>query len=415
MPWYVFRMNGISLLPIGVLLLIACLIAMLSRRLGLPYIVGLVVAGFLIALMPNSPELPLSRGLIFNVLLPPLVFEAALQLSWPRFRHELPLTLALAFLGVAVAASVVAAGMHFIVGWSWIGAGLFGVLIAATDPVSVIAAFREMRCEPRVSMVVESESLLNDGVAAVGFAVLSAIAAGASPGVASVVPAFLWTLAGGLLIGLIVTGAILLIVGRTDDPLVEITLTTIAAYGSFLIAEDVHASGIIAAMSAGLLTGNFGWVRALSPDGRERVRYAWEYFAFLANSFVFILIGVNAANQPLRQLGSAAALVAVLLVLAGRGLSVYPMAALFSRSRWRLPATYQHTLFWGGLRGALALALALAVPSAVSERSAIIVTAFVVVAFSILVQGLTMPLLIKRFDLSRTHPDEPVAAAAPAG
>ena len=415
MPWYAFRMNGISLLPIGVLLLIACLIAMLSRRLGLPYIVGLVVAGFLIALMPNSPELPLSRGLIFTVLLPPLVFEAALQLSWPRFRHELPLTLALAFLGVAVAASVVAAGMHFIVGWSWIGAGLFGVLIAATDPVSVIAAFREMRCEPRVSMVVESESLLNDGVAAVGFAVLSAIAAGASPGVASVVPAFLWTLAGGLLIGLIVTGAILLIVGRTDDPLVEITLTTIAAYGSFLIAEDVHASGIIAAMSAGLLTGNFGWVRALSPDGRERVRYAWEYFAFLANSFVFILIGVNAANQPLRQLGSAAALVAVLLVLAGRGLSVYPMAALFSRSRWRLPATYQHTLFWGGLRGALALALALAVPSAVSERSAIIVTAFVVVAFSILVQGLTMPLLIKRFDLSRTHPDEPVAAAAPAG
>ncbi len=105
-------MDGISLAPIGVLLLVACLIAMLSRRLGLPYIVGLVVAGFLIALLPNSPDLPLSRDLIFNVLLPPLVFEAALQLEWKRFRAELPLTLTLAFFGVAIAAAVVAAGMH---------------------------------------------------------------------------------------------------------------------------------------------------------------------------------------------------------------------------------------------------------------------------------------------------------------
>src|SRR3954453_15050207 len=251
-------MTGISLAPIGALLLVACLIAMLSRRLGLPYIVGLVVAGFLIALLPNSPELPLSRDLIFNVLLPPLVFEAALQLEWRRFRDELPLPLTLAFLGVGIAAAVVAAGMHWIVGWSWIGAALFGVLIAATDPVSVIAAFREMGCQPRVSMVVESESLLNDGVAAVGFAVVSAIALGASPDAASVVPAFLWTMGGGVLVGLAVSGAVLLIIGRTDDPLVEITLTTIAAYASFLIAEQLHASGIISALAAGLLVGNFG-------------------------------------------------------------------------------------------------------------------------------------------------------------
>src|SRR3954467_3683775 len=127
-------MTGVSLAPIGVLLLVACLIAMLTRKIGLPYIVGLVVAGFGIALLPNSPELPLSRELIFNVLLPPLVFEAALQLEWRRFREELPLTLAIAFLGVGIAAVVVAAGMHYFVGWSWIGAGLFGVLIAATDP-----------------------------------------------------------------------------------------------------------------------------------------------------------------------------------------------------------------------------------------------------------------------------------------
>jgi CPA1 family monovalent cation:H+ antiporter len=403
-------MTGASIAPIGILLLVACLIAMLTRRLGLPYIVGLVAAGFLIALLPNAPELPLSRALIFNIFLPPLVFEAAMQLEWRRFRGELPLTLTFAFLGVAIAAVVVAAGMHWITGWSWIGSAMFGVLIAATDPVSVIAAFREMRCEPRVSMVVESESLLNDGVAAVAFAVLSAIAAGASQGAVSVVPAFLWALAGGVLIGFVISAVALLIAGRTDDHLVEITLTTIAAYSSFLIAEHFHASGVIAALAAGLMVGNIGSMGAISDAGRPYVLSFWEYVAFLANSFVFILIGTNTAGQPLRDLGSAAAAVAIILVLVGRAVSIYPLAALFRRSRWRLPSSYQHTLFWGGLRGALALALALAVPASVPERNAIIVTAFVVVAFSILVQGLTMPWLIRRFDLSTKEPEDAVAA-----
>jgi CPA1 family monovalent cation:H+ antiporter len=405
-------MEGVSLAPLGVLLLVACLIAMLTRRLGLPYIVGLVAAGFLIALLPESPNLPLSRELIFNVLLPPLVFEAALQLDWRRFRDELPLTLTLAFAGVAVATVVVAAGMHWLVGWSWIGAALFGALIAATDPVSVIAAFREMDCLPRVSMVVEAESLLNDGVAAVAFAVLSAVAVGASPSAANIAPAFLWTLGGGIVIGVAVSAAILLIVGRTDDPLVEITLTTIAAYASFLIAERFHASGIISALAAGLMTGSIGPARVFSTHGRDRVRWAWEFFAFLANSIVFILIGMNVASQPIHRLGSAAAVAAILLVLAGRALSIYPLSALFIASRWRLRPAFQHTLFWGGLRGALALALALAVPVQVPERNAIILTAFVVVAFSILVQGLTMPWLINRLKLGRRPAQPSVAAPA---
>jgi monovalent cation:H+ antiporter, CPA1 family len=398
-------MEGVPLGPIGVLLLVACLIAMLTRRLGLPYIAGLVVAGFLIAFLPNSPDVQLSRGLIFNILLPPLVFEAALQLDWRRFRDDLPLTLTLAFVGVAIAAVTVAAGMHWVIGWSWIGASLFGVLIAATDPVSVIASFREVRADRRVATVVEAESLLNDGVAAVGFAVVSAIAAGASPGALSVIPTFIWTLGGGIAIGLAISAAILLIVGRTDDPLVEITLTTIAAYASFLIAEELHASGIISALAAGLVVGNLGWGAALSEEGKTRVHYAWEYFAFLANSLVFILIGLNTASLPLLQLGSAGA-IAILLVLLGRAVSIYPLAALFSASRWKLPASYQHTLFWGGLRGALALALALAVPANVPERTAIIVTAFVVVGFSILVQGLTMPWLIRRLSLSAVEAPE---------
>ena len=407
-------MPELTLVPVGVLLLVACLIAIVSRQSGFPYSVGLVAAGLLIALLPNGPRLGLSRDLIFDVFLPPLIFEAALQLEWRRFRDELPLTLVLAMVGVALAAGVVAAGMHVFAGWSWLGALLFGVLIAATDPVSVIASFRQIGVEPRVAMIVESESLLNDGVAAVAFDVLSAVAAGASQSAASLVPAFLWTMGGGVLIGAIITGALLTLAGRTDDHLIEIALTTIAAYASFGVAERFHASGVISALTAGLMVANVGSMGAISDKGREHVISAWEYFAFLANSFVFMLIGMSTANQPLAALGSATAAIAIVLVLAGRGLSVYPLAALFRASRWRLPVTYQHTLFWGGLRGALALALALAVPATVAERQAIITTAFVLVAFSILVQGLTMPWLIKRLGLGRKPPEEAVAAPATA-
>ena len=407
-------MPELTLVPVGVLLLVACLIAIISRQSGFPYSVGLVAAGLLIALLPNGPQIPLSRELIFDVFLPPLIFEAALQLEWRRFKDELPLTLVLALAGVAIAAAAVASGMHYAAGWSWIGALLFGVLIAATDPVSVIASFREIGVEPRLAMVVESESLLNDGVAAVAFAVLSAVAAGASQSASSLVPAFLWSMGGGVLIGAIISGALLTLAGRTDDHLVEITLTTIAAYGSFAIAEHFHASGVISALTAGLMVANLGSMGAISDAGRERVSSVWEYFAFLANSFVFMLIGMSTANQPLAELGSLTAVLAIVAVVAGRLLSVYPLSILFLRSRWRIPARYQHVLFWGGLRGALALALALALPTTVPERQAIITTAFVVVAFSILVQGLTMPWLIKRLNLGRRAETEAVAAPATA-
>jgi CPA1 family monovalent cation:H+ antiporter len=190
-----------------------------------------------------------------------------------------------------------------------------------------------------------------------------------------------------------------LIAGRTTDHLVEITLTTIAAYGSFLLAEHFHASGVLASLTAGLIIGNIGWMGAISDEGRDYVISAWEYFAFLANSFVFILIGMHEASQPLGLLGIGTAAIAVFLVVLGRLLAVYPLAGMFQASQLRLPYSFQHVLFWGGLRGALALALALSLPLSVPERLPIILTSFVVVAFSIFVQGLTMPWLIKKLGL----------------
>jgi CPA1 family monovalent cation:H+ antiporter len=381
---------------VGVLLLVACLIAMLTRRLGLPYSVGLVAAGILIAFVPNAPSLPLSRDLIFNIFLPPLIFEGALHLEWKRFRRELPVTLLLSFAGVALAAAVVAAGMHWWIGWSWIGAAMFGVLIAATDPVSVISSFRETKVEPRLEMMVESESLLNDAVVAVAFVVLAGIAAGAPATAMSIAPTFLWTMIGAVIVGGLTSGAVLLIAGRTSDHLVEITLTTIAAYASFLVAEHLHASGVLASLTAGLVIGNLGSLGSISDDGRDHVLSFWDYAAFLANSFVFILIGMHLAAQPMGEVGAVAAAAAIGLVLLGRLIAVYPLSSLFRWSKLAISPAYQHVLFWGGLRGALALALALALPDTLPERQPIIVTAFIVVAFSIFVQGLTMPRLIAR-------------------
>ena len=202
-------MTQFSVVSSGLVLLIASLTAIISRRLKLPYSVGLVLAGIVLSLLPVGITLPLTRELIFSVFLPPLIFEAALHLKWGPFLRDLPLNASLAFPGVAVAAAIVAAGMHFLVGWSWIGAALFGVLIAATDPVSVIAAFKEMKVDRRLSMTVETESLLNDGAAAVGFTLLGAMAAGAAMGPGAIAWSLAWTVLGGIAAGLAVTGPLL--------------------------------------------------------------------------------------------------------------------------------------------------------------------------------------------------------------
>ncbi len=396
-------MEGFTIQGLGLILLIASLVAMISRRARLPYSVGLVAAGVALAFLPAVPQMPLSRDLIFEIFLPPLIFEAALQMQWRAFRRELALTLTLAFVGVPVAAALVAAGMHYAFGWSWIGAALFGMLIAATDPVSVIAAFKEMKAPKRLAMVVESESLLNDGAAAVGFILLVAMAGGSTMSGGAVAASAVWVSLGGVACGAAVAGAMLLLAGRTRDTLVEITLTTIAAFGSFMLAEHFGASGVLASLAAGLMVGNVGGMGAISDESRAPLLSFWIYVAFLANSVIFILIGMHSADQPFDHFIAPAAL-AIGLVLLGRAVAVYPLSALFARSELKLDWACQHILFWGGLRGALALALALAVPASVPERAEIIVIAFAVVGFSILVQGLTMPWLMKKLGLE--SPDE---------
>jgi CPA1 family monovalent cation:H+ antiporter len=403
-------MQGFDFQTLGALLFLATLVAMATRRFDLPYSVGLVAAGILFAFFAPGSAPPLTPGLIYFVFLPPLVFEAAIQIPWQPFRRDLPLLLALVTFGVVFAALVVAVGMHVWAGWSWIGALLFGVLIAATDPVAVIAAFRQLAVPHRLHLLVESESLLNDGVAAVGFAILTTIAVGGPADPADVSLHLLTTVFGALVAGAAVAVPLMLIAGRTDDRLVEITITMLIAYGAFLLAENFHASGVLATLTAGLIVGNWGFADRVTGDGKNRVLAHWEYVAFLINSLIFILIGGREAETPIFTVIEVAAIAAA-LSLAGRALAVYPVTLVFARTRLRVPWAYKHVLFWGGLRGALALALALALPAQVPEREEIIVVAFAVVAFSIFVQGLTMPWLIRKLGLLRDQGTNIVSTA----
>jgi len=386
-----------------VFLLIAGVVAILTRRLRVPYSVGLVLTGVVLSLFPFFANVPLSKELIFNVFLPPLVFEAVLQIHWKELRRELPVILMLATVGVCLSWGVTALGMRYLAGWEWMSALFFGALIAATDPVSVIATFKEAKVHGRLRLLVEAESLFNDGTAAVAFGVMVIATTGSTLSVSGVAKTLVVSLAGGILCGGLTAGVLLLLAGQTEDPLIEITFTTFAAYASFILAEQFHASGVLACLTAGLVMGNIGPLGAISPRGREAVTAFWEYLGFVANSLIFMDIGIYLSRQDL--VGSlVAAMIAIILVILGRALTVYPCCAVFSRSVLRVRDRHQHVLFWGGLRGGLALALALGLPPGVPHRETIISVSFVVVSFSIFVQGLTMtPLLRRMGEMSLRH------------
>jgi CPA1 family monovalent cation:H+ antiporter len=379
---------------VEILLLIAAIVAMLARRLHVPYSIGLVFAGIGLALLPFSPNIALTKQLVFTAFLPPLIFEAAFQLRWRELRKDLPVILTLATVGVVLSAAATAVGMHYLAQWTWISAIVFGVLIAATDPVSVIATFKDVKVVGRVRLLVEAESLFNDATAAVAFTIALIFASGQSIGVLGVSKTLVIMIAGSIVCGAVVAAVALLLTGATDDHLVEITFTTVAAFGSFLLAEHFHLSGVLATLTAGLIIGNVGHL-AIAAETREAVEGFWEYAAFVANSLIFLLIGMRLANQHYGFV-LLPALIAVVIVTLGRALAIYPLSLLFARSKLRIKSSHQHVLFWGGLRGALALALALGLPPDMQGRDAIITVAFAVVAFSIFVQGLTIKPLLRR-------------------
>jgi len=373
---------------------IGAIVGIVARRLRLPYMPGLVIAGIVIGFLPWQVSVPFNKDLLFDVLLPPLIFEAGLNIKWRELRRDLRVVGIFAVAGVMISALVTAALMHVAGGWVWPAAILFGVLIAATDPVSIIATFKDANVVGRLRLLVEAESLFNDSTAAVGFAVALAFATGQSPGLGSAIWQLALTAAGGGILGLLIAVIALLVIGRAEDELAELALTTLAAFGSFWAAEHFGFSGILATTAAGLVIGNRVGGKAKVERSEAAMLHFWEFAAYLANAIIFILLGIALANQ---NFGSSLLIVAfaIVAVLAGRALAVYPLSAIFSRSSQRVPVASQHTLFWGGLRGALALALALAVPESLPYRQEILMATFGVVAFSVFAQGTTVTLVMR--------------------
>jgi len=395
----------LTIASIEILLLIAALVGMIARRFRIPYTVGLVLTGIVLALLSFRPTINLTKDLIFDVLLPPLIFEATLFIRWKELNHNLPVILVFATIGVILSAALTSAGMHFLSGWTWQSAALFGILISATDPVSVIATFKEAGVQGRLRLLVEAESLFNDATAAVGFGVMLVFVNGQTVSTWNVVGETLWTVIGGLLVGALIAGFILLLTHNTSDHLIELALSTVAAYGSFLIAEQFHASGVLSTLIAGILIGNFGLPVSYSDKGRTSLVDFWEFAAFISNSLIFLLIGLHEATENYAN-AWLPVIVAIMVVMISRAAAIYPLSLLFERSKLKIEKNHQHILFWGGLRGALALALALGLPPEIPGRAQIVIAAFGVVTFSIFIQGLTMTPLLRWL---KEIPSQPVS------
>ena len=391
------------------LLIAASIIAILANRLRIPYTAALVAGGLALGLVSSgriSPLEPANRPhwltpqVILIIFLPALVFEGSVKLNVrDLLRDWLPL-LILANIGVVLATLITGCLVYWWNGLPIMVALLFGAIISATDPVSVLALFKNWKIDKRLSLIIEGESLLNDGTAAVLFQIILAGIVAGHMDLLRGTGDFLLSVIGGASLGIFLGYLTSRITEHVDDAQIEITLTTLVAYGSYLLAYHLHLSGIIATASAGLVVGNVG-THGMGPQTRAAMQAFWEYLAFVMNSLIFLLIGLEVHVGSLVH-SYRLVLFAIVAVLIGRAVAVYLLVPASNAIAEEIPRVWQHVLFWGGLRGALALALALSLDNSFPDRSKILDLTFGVVVFSILVQALTIKPLLK---LLRLAPD----------
>jgi CPA1 family monovalent cation:H+ antiporter len=392
-----------------VLLIVSSVVAMIARRLKLPYTVTLVVAGLGLGAFEQQLDfvqldlIRLTPELLFSLFLPALLFEAAFHLSWPKFRANIRAILLLAVPGVLAAIGIAGLLAYWLEPLAeaelpLMVAFLFVAMCVATDPVSVIALFKELGVPKRLAVLMEGESLLNDGIAVVAFIVLSAVL-GLSHTEETVNATWaarflLWEVVVGLGIGALVGLAVSYVTTLVSDHLIEIMLTTIAAFGSYLLATAAHGSPVLAVVAAGMATGNVGARFGLTPTNRIAVESFWEYAVFAANSFVFLLLGKEI--DLARMLSHwAPILLAWVVLMVARAIVIFVVERVLSRTSERLPPRWAAVLTWGGLRGSLSMVLALSLPATFEHREMLIDLTFGVVLISILVQGLTMSPLLR--------------------
>ena len=405
-------------LSLMVLLFIAAMVAIVVRRIRLPYTVALVLVGLVLSFFPNFLGFSVSSDLILAILVPPLIFEATLHIPWRKLKKDLLPVMLLAVGGTLVGTFLVGGLVVQFLHISWAAALAFGALISATDPVAVIAFFRSLGVSKRLTILVEGESLFNDGVAIVIFNLALAAGTLSEPlGLGEALQEFFVVGFGGLAVGLVLGYVVsYIILKNVDDHLIETATTVALAFGSFVVAESfgqfvgvegLHFSGILAVVAAGLMVGNIGFQNT-SPTTKLTLDNFWEFLSFVVNSLVFLVIGLEIELAQLRP-NIIPIIVAVLAIIFSRGLIIYTFSWVYGRVRPHnnIPLKFQHVMYWGGLRGAISLALALSIENAVFGADVALelrVMTFGVVLFTLLFQGMTIEKLINRLKLANKLP-----------
>jgi len=381
-----------------------------------PYTIALLIAGIAASLAGVEIGIELTHDVILLVVLPPLLFEGAATTDLDEFRTNLPVILLLATAGLILSVLLLAAAAYELFQFPLLVALLFGVIVLPTDPVSVLAIFKQVGAPERLAVLLEGESLLNDGVAVVLFGALVALVGAGEDattrlatlgGVADLAGGILLASLGGAAVGFAAGYLVYRVMVNLDEHMTEIVLTVILAYGSFLVAEHyLHVSGVIATVVAGLWMGNRGREHAMSPQTKTAVFNTWETAAFVVNTFIFVLLGVS---TPVSQIVDNAGLLgpAIVLVLVARAVAIYPLTWLSNRfTVTTVPTDYQHVLVWGGLHGSIPIALVLGLPPATPLREELRVLVFGVAAFSLVVQGLSIKRLLAALDIQTTSEAE---------
>jgi CPA1 family monovalent cation:H+ antiporter len=386
---------------------VATAVALVARRLRVPYTVALVVAGLLLGSTHAFQPPHLTKDLLYAVFLPGLVYEAAFHVEYRHFLRNKLSVLALAVPGVVFATLLTAAllvpvcrALGIAPGFALAHAVVFGALVSATDPIAVVAIFKALGAPKRLGVLVEGESLLNDGTAVVVFGL--ALSAAVGPGRFDAAPAaieFARVVGMGVLVGAVVGYLGSKVIQQVDDPMIEITVTTITAYGSFAAAEHLHDSGVIATVTAGMLCGNYAARTGMSPSTRVAAETFWEYAAFALNSLVFLLIGFEVRLSELVASWQAI-LAAWIAVTVGRAAVTAIVTLALRRTSERIPWSWAGVLTWGGLRGGLSMVLVLSLPADFAHRELLVNMTFGVVLVSILVQGLTMAPVLRRLGVT---------------
>jgi CPA1 family monovalent cation:H+ antiporter len=390
------------------MLLLAILVQPLSQRIRLPFTATLVVAGFLVSelLVGQGIDTGIRAGnfhtLVFYVFLPVLIFESAYSIDFRLlFGNLLPilfLAIPLMLLSTLVTAVLVYYGIGHPQGFPWTAALLTGARLSATDPVAVVATCRQLGVPERLVLLLEGESLFNDATAIVVFSVFIAIAT-QDAGPMSLTEGglfFLRVFIGGLLCGTIIGTGFLLVNRLADTAVTRTAASIICAYLAFATAESVlHVSGVMAVLVSGLLLGHAARGRNDSRDnftGR-----LWELNAWIANALVFLLMGVTITNGMFTERWLAM-LIGIAAVILARAVGIFGILPLLpaGRAAHSIPYAERSILFWGGLRGAVTLALALSLPTSLEYWWTIQSIAFGVVLFTLLLQATTMASAIRK-------------------